>query len=288
AEPAPPGTGRSSRLRPRVRYELIGCGLGGDRLIGTDAARLRSEDRLFARDDRDTDLRWHRCLRCDGWFPLAPPTRPARDHPPSMEEIELPLRGRPLRDKYVLRTIAVERGLHVLVLAALAVALFAVASHRASVQKDYYRILVDIHGIFGGPTTAGKGLLHDLSRLFGLRTGEIRLLGLVAAAYAALEGFEAVGLWLRKRWGEYLTFVATTVLLVPEVYELTTTVTPFKIVAVVVELLIATYLLFAKRLFGLRGGGRADRAEVEAASGWRAVEAATPRPMRHIPSGART
>ncbi len=39
-------------------------------------------------------------------------------------------------------------------------------------------------------------------------------------AYAALEGMEAVGLWLVKRWAEYLTFVATTILLPLEVYEL--------------------------------------------------------------------
>ena len=41
----------------------------------------------------------------------------------------------------------------------------------------------------------------------------------VAAAYALLEGVEAVGLWFAQRWAEYLTFVATTALLPLEIWE---------------------------------------------------------------------
>jgi hypothetical protein len=49
---------------------------------------------------------------------LSPPARPARQYPPRREEITLPLRGRPLRDRYVLRLIAVDRLAHFLVLSA--------------------------------------------------------------------------------------------------------------------------------------------------------------------------
>ena len=44
-----------------------------------------------------------------------------------------------------------------------------------------------------------------------------------------------------------------------------------------VALAVAAYLLFAKRLFGLRGGGRAERAEYDADTGWPAIERSTPR-----------
>ena len=44
-----------------------------------------------------------------------------RRHPPEREEIELPLRGKPLRDKLVLRLIALDRGFHFVVLCALGV-----------------------------------------------------------------------------------------------------------------------------------------------------------------------
>jgi len=38
------------------------------------------------------------------------------------------------------------------------------------------------------------------------------------------------------------------------------------------------YLLFAKRLFGLRGGGRAETAERDRDSGWPALERSLPAP----------
>ena len=59
----PPGTERPRRYRPKLRYELIGCGLHGHELLGTDAAALRPQDDLFAREGGG--LRWYRCLRCD-------------------------------------------------------------------------------------------------------------------------------------------------------------------------------------------------------------------------------
>ena len=43
------------------------------------------------------------------------------------------------------------------------------------------------------------------------------------------------------------------------------------------NLAVAAYLLLAKRLFGLRGGGRAERAGYDADVGWPAIERATPR-----------
>ena len=91
-----------------------------------------------------------------------------------------------------------------------------------------------------------------------------------------LAGIEAIGLWFAKRWAEYLTFVATIVLLPIEVRELIKSVTWLKVLALVINLAVAAYLLYAKRLFGLRGGGRAERAEREADTGWTAIERATP------------
>ena len=79
-----------------------------------------------------------------------------------------------------------------------------------------------------------------------------------------------------KRWAEYLTFLATTALVPLEVYELTTRISPFKIVAIALNLAICVYLLFAKRLFGLRGGAEAERRERERDTGWEALERTAP------------
>jgi uncharacterized membrane protein (DUF2068 family) len=100
-----------------------------------------------------------------------------------------------------------------------------------------------------------------------------------------LEGIEGVGLWFRKRWAEYLTFVATSLLLPVEVYELTVRVSPFKMFALIVNLAVVVYLLLAKRLFGLRGGGKAEAAELERDSGWKVIERFTP-PSSSATTGA--
>jgi uncharacterized membrane protein (DUF2068 family) len=91
-----------------------------------------------------------------------------------------------------------------------------------------------------------------------------------------LEGVEAIGLWYQKRWAEYLTFVATTAFLPLEVIELTKTVSPFKVTALIVNLAVVVYLLFAKRLFGLRGGAAAEAAERARDVGWEALERTAP------------
>ena len=71
--------------------------------------------------------------------------------------------------------------------------------------------------------------------------------GAIALAYGALEGVEAYGLWTRRRWGEWLTVVATSLLLVPEVWELTKSATPLKVGALLVNLAVVAYLLWRLR-----------------------------------------
>lgn len=216
-----PGTEQPRRLPPRgLRYELISCGLSGHELVGTDAAELRDQDALFAREA--DGLRWYRCLRCDAWLPQTPPQQPARRHPPELAQIELPLRGRPLRDKYVLRLIALDRAVHFLVLGILAVAIFAVLNDRLQLRHEFFRIVSGIQaGVGGVASSRNTGIVGDVGRVLSLRQSTLYAAGFVFAAYALLEGVEAVGLWLRKRWAEYLTFIATTLLLIPEIYELT-------------------------------------------------------------------
>jgi uncharacterized membrane protein (DUF2068 family) len=275
AHVAAPGTEKPRRFRPKLRYELIGCGLHGHEILGTDAAALRPEDELFARESGG--LRWYRCLRCDSWLALTPPEHPTTKYPPPRDEILLPLRGKPLRDRYVLRLIAVDRALHFLILSALAAAILLFASDRAALNAEFTRILNDLQGGAGGPiTTSNHGIVHDLQYLFAVNIRNLYLVGAAVAAYALLEGVEAIGLWFAKRWAEYLTFVATIVFIPYEVDELIKSVTALKVLALIINLAVAVYLLYAKRLFGVRGGGRVERAEREADTGWTAIERATP------------
>jgi uncharacterized membrane protein (DUF2068 family) len=274
---AAPGTERPRRYLPKLRYELVGCGLHGHELLGTDAAALRAEDSLFARDSGG--LRWYRCLRCDSWVALCPPERPRMPHPPSREQISLPLRGRPLRDRYVLRLIAIDRVIHFLVLSALATAIFLFASNKAALNADFTKILNDLQGGLSGSVNSNHGIVHDLHNLFAISIANLYVAGTAVAAYSVLEGTEAVGLWLGRRWAEYLTFVATVIFVPYEIYELTKSVSALKVIALVINLAIVAYLLIAKRLFGLRGGGKAERAEHDKDTGWAPIERATPAPL---------
>src|SRR4051794_14117540 len=104
------------RFVPRFHWELLACGVDGHELVGLDARDIRPDDAPVVREH--DGVRWYRCLRCDSWLPLLPPEEAQieRDHLPPLDGIELPLRGKPLRDKIVLRAIAVDRAFHFVVL----------------------------------------------------------------------------------------------------------------------------------------------------------------------------
>jgi uncharacterized membrane protein (DUF2068 family) len=165
------------------------------------------------------------------------------------------------------------------ILVALGIAVLAIARHETVLKHRFYRILTDLQGgVAGGPvqTSGHVGIAGELDKLFSLRSATLRELGIALLLYGALEGVEAVGLWLTKRWAEYLTFIATTILLVPEVYEIVHKTTALKIIGFIVNLAIVIYLLFAKRLFGLRGGGAADERARARDMSWEAILRTTP------------
>ena len=91
-----------------------------------------------------------------------------------------------------------------------------------------------------------------------------------------LQATEAVGLWMTRRWARYLTFVATGLFIPLEVWELTVSQTPLKVAALLLNLAILAYLLWAKRLFGVRGGAAADEALAARDVGWESLERSTP------------
>jgi uncharacterized membrane protein (DUF2068 family) len=272
----PPGT-HPNRPRRKVDWELVACGWAGHEIVATEVAELREQDALLARDAGG--VRWHRCLRCDSWVVLAIPDAPAQPHLPDRAAVKIPLRGKALRDKVVLRLIAIDRLLHFVILVALGIGVLAIAGNEASVRSRFYRILTDLQGgVAGGPvqTSGHVGILGEFDKLFSLHSGTLRGLGIALLSYGLLEGVEAVGLWLTKRWAEYLTFLATTILLPLEIYEIIHKGTALKVIGFIINLAVVVYLLFAKRLFGLRGGGAADERERADGMSWETIERATP------------
>jgi uncharacterized membrane protein (DUF2068 family) len=255
--------------RPANRFELFTCGWRGHVLVGTDTADIAEADAAVVR--QAAGLRWYHCLRCYDWVAMSPPVAPTRRTIPPREEIELPLRGRLLRDRYVLRLIAFDRAVHVTVLTVLAVVIFFVAGNHKALQHDYTQLVQ----AFGGPSQSHPFLGH-FKHLFSITSAHLYEAGAVVVAYAALEATEMVGLWFARRWAEYLTFVATVILIPFEIYELTSSLSTLKIVTFVINVVIAAYLLWSKRLFGLNGGQQAEEQRLRSAVSWESLEKSVP------------
>jgi len=267
-----PGVAKPRRYLPRFHWELLFCGVSGHELVGMGAARIRPDDALFAR--QEGEVRWLRCLRCDSWLPLHAPEQPDCETPPARDQIELPIRGRPLRDLVILRVIALKKGLLGVGFVALALALLLFSSRRDDLRDRVYTALGDLGA--APLENYDTGILHWIHEGFSLDEGRLLLVALALVLYAGLLIGESVGLWLQKRWAEYVAFVATSALLPFEVYELTVRLSPLKIVFIALNVAIVLYLLFAKRLFGLRGGAAAEERVRERDIGWAALERGAP------------
>lgn len=223
--------------------------------------------------------RLSRCLRCDQWVRTGPPG-PAdvrSEVLPPRSELPRPRRGRALEDAIVTRLIALERLLHCVLFTAAALVLLVVDTDLGGLRRTADDLARSLQGIIDNSGRGGSHswLVRHLDDVGGWEVSTIRLLLVVAVAYAVLEGVESWGLWHEKRWAEYLTVVATVGLLPFEVHELTERVTVLRLLALVVNLAVLVWLLWAKRLFGLRGG----RAAIHVDTDWDAVLDGPPPPV---------
>jgi uncharacterized membrane protein (DUF2068 family) len=121
-------------------------------------------------------------------------------------------------------------------------------------------------GIAGtGQGASNSFFVRELQKFVHLRRGGLQVLFVTACVYAVVEGVEAVGLWRQRRWAEYLTALATAGFLPFELHELSKRVTAGRVIALVVNVAVLFYLLWAKHLFGIGGGEKEDEAELAAA-----------------------
>ena len=105
-------------------------------------------------------------------------------------------------------------------------------------------------------------------------------------AYGVLELVEAVGLWLMKRWGEYVAVVGTVGLHPAGGLRARRAVTWLRVVALALNVFAVVYLLWTKRLFGIRGGKAAFEAEREGVSLLEVERAALARPRGEPRAGS--
>jgi uncharacterized membrane protein (DUF2068 family) len=171
------------------------------------------------------------------------PTRPTRPHYLRRLWAELGRMGGE-HDAFI-KVIIVERIVKAIVLILLAIGLMVAGKSGLLAQWSEYaegQLNLDV----------GRGLIMNLllkALVFVGSFSHINVLALGAIAYALLEGTEGVGLAMQRRWAEYLTVVATGILIPYEAYEVFHKVTLFRVGALLLNVAVVGYLAYRKRLF---------------------------------------
>jgi uncharacterized membrane protein (DUF2068 family) len=267
------------RIHPRGwNDELWICSLRGHT---TPAAEVRS---LRPGDDDHLGVeigsrRLSRCLRCDSWIASALPSTTQAETLPPDEHLPKPRRGQPLEEAITMKVIALWRAVHAVFFALVAVLLAVILTNLAGWRDNAEQLIGKIEPSLTETGRAGGAdfLLKNLQRLAGLETATLLKLLAVVVVFAVLEGVEAIGLWKERRWAEYLTVIATALLLPYEVIEITKKVTALRIGGFIANVAVVVFLIYTKRLFGLRGGPQHD-----SGTNWTAVLEHTPPTGRAI------
>lgn len=237
--------------------ELKACGKHGHVTYAPTeadlAARLRAQTGLGEA--------W-RCLRCGTWVLGEPKASGPADQAP------VPARGKALRQLTILRVLAVERVIRALVLIAAGYGVYRFESAQRALQGSFGRLVPALRPLANqfGVDLDHSSLLSAATKALHAHAGTLNLVAIGLVVYGLLEFVEGAGLWLAKRWGEYLTVIITAAFLPYEVSELLKSVSVTKVGAFLINVVAVVYLLLAKRLFGLRGGAKAYENELRGES----------------------
>lgn len=98
----------------------------------------------------------------------------------------------------------------------------------------------------------GRHLIDGwLADLWNLERSKEKALAIGSVLYAAIFATEGLGLWLGKRWAEWLTVVVTASFIPLEIYELVARFGPGKVAALALNIAILGYLV-ARRILERR------------------------------------
>src|ERR1700733_11248420 len=235
-----------------VDFALRSCGLRGHATFAPDEPELR--ERLKA--DTPAGEAW-RCLRCETFVVGAP-----RRSGPANTAPEIP-RGRLLRDRTLMRALAIERAFRCVVFLLVAAGVFKVNGSRERWRQEFEQDLPLLKPLANqiGWNPDNSKIVHSITQTFALSSSTLTWIAVGLVGYALIELIEAVGLWLMRRWGEYFAEIAPSGFLPREVYELTEKITAFRLIALIINIDAVIWLLWSKRLVGLNGGGKAYREE---------------------------
>ena len=123
--------------------------------------------------------------------------------------------------------------------------LVAAAAFRLVREQNLEQLLHWLENLSLGDSHDLRWRLVDLLTAMGPR--RFVAVGSMALAYAALFAVEGIGLWLRRRWAQWLTVIATGSLLPLELYELMHRFSGMRLLVLLVNIAVVLYLLHAVR-----------------------------------------
>ena len=233
------------------------CGMRGHVAPASTVSQIRPQDAKLAVSSGG-DGRLCRCVRCDTWvdYEEPEPGLVSSETIPPENELPRPLQGRALNERITVRGIAVLRALNALMFALVSVLLLVLLLGLPEIQTFASTQLQQLQDLISQyrPTDSLVSVWEQ--RIADLQRWQFAVLLVLAVGYTVLQAVEAVYLWQGKRWAEYLTAIESMVFLPYLGYNVFRDPAPLHLGSLALESAIVIYLVFAKRLFGVRGGDR--------------------------------
>ena len=207
-----------------------------------------------------------KCLRCGAFIPGEPFMRGEADEAPKL------FHDRKIRDRFIIRILAVERFIRGLLVLALAWAVEMMRDSQVTLSNYLSSSIPQLSPVarqLGWDIEQSK-VIHFLSYLIDSSPTKLTWIFIALLAYGFIQVAEGVGLWLIHRWAEYLTVVATSFFFPIEIYEIMHGISVVKVGALIVNIAAVMWLVWSKYLFGFNGGATSH--EAEWVSGREAIE----------------
>ncbi len=154
-----------------------------------------------------------------------------------MSEIHLRYKNQTTKERdWTIHIIAVLKFLKGLVLLIVGIKLLTLLNKDVA---EWAMDFVNRHGI-----DAENRFVHGvLEKLAGVNRNQLMAMSGGAFLYSGLQLTEGIGLWMEKRWAEYLTVVATSLFVPLEIYEIYEKFTWVRVVILIVNLFVVWYLV---------------------------------------------
>jgi uncharacterized membrane protein (DUF2068 family) len=225
-------------------WSLYRCGRAGHITYAPDEPHLREQ---MSAGTASGEL-WQ-CLRCASYVAGPPDGAGPAAQAPAVK------RDDQIRGDFILKLFAIERAIRVLLYGTVAFGLWRFASARLTLIQAFDKDVPIVRSLFQElGFNINKSLVHELQQLLHISPTKLTLIASGITALAVLSAVESFALWQARRWGEYFAMVVTSLGLPIEIYELSNSVTITKIILLVLNLLLVVYLIWSRRLLGVRGG----------------------------------